>query len=213
MNFKRRNQSAFDELSNLSQRIFDRKIKSSKRKKIAQKNVDKFIERFVINFILTKKDISSNNRVFNIFDVVANVDFTRVKVNNASVKKIKEKHNQRQTLKVEIVARWHAKQTKEQIEWKTKIAKYDELETRRRHIVEFQIQKNNEIITMFDMKKFALKKKIIDFMITVEINYRVDKKSIWNHNYEENHLNDFDIFDLERMLNDVIQQRERFEQN
>ena len=41
---KRRNQGALDEFSNSPQRTTNRKTKLSKRKKIAQKDVDKIIE-------------------------------------------------------------------------------------------------------------------------------------------------------------------------
>ena len=96
--------------------------------------------------------------------------------------------------------------------WKQNVFKYKKNEIRRRQYEKWQMLKNLQKLDTSDAEEFAKKKLNVNLLIIVVVQYCVNKKICWQTNIFEKSLDEFEIIDVKRQLNNVIEIQHDVEQ-
>ena len=83
-------------------------------------------------------------------------------------------------------------------EWENNVRKYGEAEACRHQHKEWQILKDLQRLDTSDAEEMAQQDKEANSLITVTVQYCVDKKVCWETNIAEKPLDEFNIVDLEQ---------------
>ena len=97
-------------------------------------------------------------------------------------------------------------------EWEENVRKYGEDEARRRQYEEWQVLKNLEKLDTSEAEELARENLNANPLITVAVQYRVDKKVCWQTNISEKPLDEFDLAGVEQQLDNAIEIQHELEQ-
>ena len=97
-------------------------------------------------------------------------------------------------------------------EWEENVRKYGEKEARRRQFEEWQVLKNLQKLDTSDAEELAREELNANPLITVAVQYRVDRKVCWQTNVSEKPLDEFDLASVEQQLDNAIETQHGMEQ-
>ena len=153
----------------------------------------------------TKKDLLPDTRVGDTAGAAANADFHG---NSREGRQAVKDHDARQSREVAASNRLRAKREKETKAWENECTNYGEEEIWRRYYEELEAARDANIIPTSELEDLAVQDEVVDPLVTVDIEYRVDKKHVWSHNFSQCRSNDFAIRIVENMIDEAIKQRE-----
>lgn len=90
-------------------------------------------------------------------------------------------------------------------EWEENVRVYGEEEARRRQYEKWQCLKDMRKLNTSDAEEMAREDRDANPLITVTVQYRVDKKVCWQTNVTEGPLDEFNISEIEQHLDNAIE--------